>query len=152
MQPARTDAPPSKPSSHVTLEGVLGRAEPYGYALLRIVSGLLFFFHGAQKIFGWVTTKASPELGSQMWIGGVLELAGGALIAVGLLTRPAAFISAGMMAVAYIQFHWKLVFDDWQWLPIVNKGELAVVYAFLFLFVMLRGAGIWSLDGLIRRR
>jgi len=152
MQQARTDAPPPKQPSRLTLEGALGRAEPYGYALLRIVSGVLFFFHGAQKLFGWVTEKASPELGSQMWIGGVLELAGGALIAVGLLTRPAAFISAGMMAVAYTQFHWKLVLDDWQWLPIVNKGELAVVYAFLFLFVTLRGAGIWSLDGLIRRR
>lgn len=131
---------------------LLARAEPYGYALLRIVAGTLFFFHGAQKILGWVTEKALPEVGSQAWVGGVLELVGGVLIAIGLFTRPAAFITSGMMAVAYIQFHWKLSFVNWEWLPIVNKGELAVVYCFLFLYMALRGAGIWSLDGLIRRR
>lgn len=152
MQRADSDVPPATPAPRRSLAALMARGEPYGYALLRIVSGVLFFFHGAQKLFGWVTEKASPEVGSQMWVGGVLEVVGGALIALGLFTRPAAFISAGMMAVAYTQFHWKLVFEDWQWLPIVNKGELAVVYAFLFLFFALRGPGIWALDGLIRRR
>jgi len=134
------------------INATLAQAEPYGYALLRVVAGMLFFFHGAQKILGWVTEKALPVVGSQAWIGGVLEMVGGALIALGLFTRPAAFITSGMMAVAYTQFHWKLSFDNWEWLPIVNKGELAVVYCFLFLYVTLRGSGIWALDGLIRRR
>lgn len=134
-----------------SLESTLNRLEPIGYALLRIVAGVLFFFHGAQKVFGWVATKAPPEAFSQAWIGGVIEVVGGVLIALGLLTRPTAFICSGMMAVAYFQFHWKFDVEDFQWLPIVNKGELAVVYCFLFLFMTLRGPGIWSLDGLLRR-
>lgn len=133
------------------LETTLTRLEPIGYALLRIVAGVLFFFHGAQKVFGWVTTKAPPEVFSQAWIGGVIEVVGGVLLVVGLFTRATAFICSGMMAVAYFQFHWKFNVEDFQWLPIVNKGELAVLYCFLFLFITLRGSGIWSLDGLLRR-
>jgi len=152
MPPADNDAASSNRSPRLTLGGVLARGEPYGYAILRIVAGVLFFFHGAQKILGWVSERAGPEVGSQVWVGGLLELVGGALIALGLFTRPAALITSGMMAVAYIQFHWKLVLADWQWLPIVNQGELAVVYCFLFLYMALRGPGIWALDGLFRRR
>lgn len=135
------------------LDPQLERFAPYAYALLRIVSGVLFFFHGAQKLFGWVTTKASPEVGSQLWFGGLIEVVGGTLIALGLFTRPAAIIASGTMAVAYFQFHWKFIFDDWHFLPIVNRGELAVVYCFLFLYIALRGAGPWSLDlRFLRRR
>lgn len=125
------------------------KLEPAIYAALRIVSGALFAFHGVQKLFGWLATTAPPAFGSQLWVGGVIELLGGALIAVGFYTRAAAFLCSGMMAVAYCQFHWKFAIAGWRWLPIVNKGELAVLYCFVFLFIWTRGAGIASLD---RRR
>jgi putative oxidoreductase len=127
------------------------RAEPYAYAALRIVAGLLFAFHGAQKILGWHADHMPPA-GSQLWVGGLIELVAGILIALGWLTRPAAFIASGQMAVAYIQFHWKLAFADGMWLPAVNKGELAVVYCFLLLFIAAHGGGLLSLDGRSRRR
>jgi putative oxidoreductase len=130
----------------------LGRYEGPTYTALRIVAGGLFACHGMQKILGWFTTAAGPAVGSQIWVGGVIELVGGLLIAVGLFTCAAAFLASGTMAVAYAQFHWKLAFAHWKWLPIVNKGELAAVYSFLFLFIAARGAGPASLDRLLRRR
>jgi putative oxidoreductase len=116
------------------------------YAALRIVSGAMFSVHGMQKLFGWATTQAAPAVGSQLWIGGLIELVCGTLIAIGLLTRPAAFLASGTMAVAYIQFHWKLSFAGLAWLPAVNRGEPAVLYCFLFLFITGRGAGDASVD------
>jgi|SRR5436190_18248830 len=121
------------------------------YALLRIVSGLLFAFHGMQKIFGLFAEHPQPPVGSQMWIGGILELVCGLAIAIGLRTSFAAFIASGMMAVAYIQFHWKFQFDA-AFFPIVNKGEPAVLYCFLFLFIACRGSGPMSLDAGSRRK
>ena len=115
-------------------------------ALLRIVSGALFTCHGMQKILGWLTERPRPPVGSQMWIGGIIELVGGILIAIGLFTRPAAFLAAGTMAVAYIQFHWKLALDNWKFLPIVNGGEAAVLYCFVFLLYAAAGAGAMSID------
>ena len=126
------------------------RLETVTYAALRIVSGALFAFHGAQKLFGLYAKKAGPELFSQMWFGGVIELVGGLFIALGLFTRPAAFLSAGTMAVAYIQFHWKGALDD-RFFPIVNGGELAAIYCFVFLLYAVRGAGEISLDRMFRR-
>jgi len=114
------------------------------YALLRLVAGLLFAFHGAQKVLG-LFADHRPEMGSQLWIGGVLELFLGLAIALGLQTRLAAFLASGMMAVAYFQFHWRFQFGAAFW-PAVNKGELAVLYAFLFLFMACQGAGKWGLD------
>lgn len=119
------------------------RAE-HAYALLRVVAGAMFTFHGVQKVFG-VLTDHQPAVGSQLWIGGVLELVCGAAIALGLFTRLAAFLASGMMAVAYFQFHWKFQFDA-GFIPTVNKGELAVLYCFVFLYVACKGAGVWSLD------
>jgi len=116
------------------------RAEPYVYATLRVVAGAMFAFHGAQKILGW-QSQFMPPVGSQLWIGGIIELVGGTLIALGLLTRAAAFLASGQMAVAYLQFHWKLAFAGGMWLPGINKGELAVVYCFLFLFIAAHGNG-----------
>jgi putative oxidoreductase len=118
-----------------------GKSE-IAYALLRIVSGALFMFHGVQKIFG-VFSASSPKLFSQVWIGGVIELVAGALIAVGAGTTWAAFLSSGQMAVAYLQFHWKFALGA-HFFPAVNKGELAVLYAFVFLYLACRGNGIWS--------
>ena len=122
----------------------LEKYSDHTYALLRIVSGLLFSFHGMQKIFG-VLAEHQPPVGSQIWIGGLLELVGGLAILVGFQTRLAAFLCSGMMAVAYIQFHWKLQFGAAFW-PAVNKGELAVVFCFVFLFMAARGGVKWCLD------
>jgi putative oxidoreductase len=115
------------------------------YALLRIASGLLFSFHGMQKLFG-IFAYVEPAVGSQMWVGGVIELCAGLAIAAGLFTTWAAFIASGTMAVAYTQFHWKLSLGA-AFFPGINQGELALVYAFLFLFIACRGPGICSVDG-----
>ena len=132
------------------LERLLSPATEPVYAALRIVAGLMFSFHGMQKIFG-ILRDSQPEVGSQLWIGGMIELVAGLLIAAGLLTTWAAFLSSGTMAVAYVQFHWKFAFDS-NLLPGVNRGELALLYAFLFLYVACRGSGSASLDSLRARR
>lgn len=126
------------------LRQLAARSEPYLYSVLRIVAGALFAFHGAQKVLG-VLSEFTPQVGSQLWIGGVIELVAGALIALGVLTRPLAFLASGQMAVAYTQFHWKLALARGLWLPAINKGELAVIYCFLFLFFAARGNGILAL-------
>ena len=114
------------------------------YALLRIVSGLMFSFHGMQKVLGIMTEKPAA-FGTQAWVGGIIELVAGLAIALGAWTVWAAFLASGTMAVAYTQFHWKLRFGE-QLFPAVNKGELALLYAFLFLYIACHGAGIWSVD------
>lgn len=114
------------------------------YVLLRIVSGLLFAFHGVQKLFG-VLSDFRPPVGSQLWIGGVIELVAGLAIAAGVVTTWAAFLASGTMAVAYTQFHWKLAFGA-EFFPAVNKGELALLYSVLFLFIACRGGGPMSFD------
>jgi len=119
------------------------RAESLSFALLRVVAGAMFLFHGLQKIFGVFTSKVPPEVWSQKWVGGAIELLGGALIAVGLFTRPAAFLASGTMAVAYWQFH---ALEKGSLLPIQNGGELAALYCFVFLFFAARGGGAFSLD------
>lgn len=126
----------------------LSKYRDLAYAILRVVVGLLFAVHGAQKIFG-VLDGSIPPVMSQKWIGGAIELVAGVLIAIGLFTRPAAFLSSGTMAVAYVQFHWKGALDE-RFFPVVNRGELAVVYAFLFLYMACVGGGPYSVDG--RRR
>jgi len=127
----------------MTLSGFAGRA-PQVLSLLRIVTGLMFMQHGAQKIFGFPAPARGPfELMSQMGIGGVLELVGGALIVLGLFTRPVAFILSGMMAVAYFQFH-----APNSLYPLVNQGELAALYCWVFLYLAFAGGGAWSLDAL----
>jgi putative oxidoreductase len=126
------------------------RLETISYAALRIVAGFMFLWHGTQKLLGFPAAKTMPELWSQKWIGGVIELVAGVLITVGLFTRPAAFLAAGTMAVAYIQFHWKLGLGA-DLLPIVNKGELAALYCFVFLLIWARGAGPISIDRQLNR-
>ncbi len=111
------------------------------YALLRIVAGVLFASHGAQKLLGLFGGTFPDDLQHQ--IGGVIELACGTLIAIGLFTRWAAFLASGTMAVAYVQFHW---LRNHEFFPILNEGELALVYAFLFLYVACRGPGLASVD------
>lgn len=132
----------------MSLSRWFARFEEPAYAVLRVVSGLLLSFHGMQKIFGWLGGEVE-KVGSQMWIGGIIEL-GGLLIALGLLTRPVAFLASGTMAVAYFQFHWKLEMADSMWAPAANHGDAAVVFCFLFLFFAVRGAGPYSLDHKLR--
>ena len=114
------------------------------YACLRIVAGVMLTFHGIQKLFG-VLTDHQPPVGSQLWVGGVLELVCGTAIALGFFTRLGAFLASGMLAVAYFQFHWKFQFDS-AFFPVVNQGELAVLYSFVFLYMACKGSGPWSLD------
>jgi putative oxidoreductase len=111
------------------------------YLLLRVVVGLGFAEHGAQKLFGLLGGHAVPLL-SQAGAGGVIELVGGLLVAFGVFTTWAALIASGEMAVAYFQAHAPNGF----W-PIVNRGELAVVYCFVFLYIASRGGGRWKLTG-----
>ena len=119
------------------------RLEAVSYAVLRITAGFMFLFHGIQKMFGVLTTKAPPEVFSQRWVGGVIELVGGTLVMLGLFTRPAATLASGTMAVAYWQFH---AIERGKLLPIENGGELAALYCFVFLFIAIRGAGDLSID------
>jgi putative oxidoreductase len=123
------------------------RAQPAAETLLRVSSGLMFAFHGAQKLFG-VYVAQKPAVFSQLWIGGVIEIVCGALVAVGFLTPVWALLASGTMVVAYTQYHWKLQLDR-NFFPTVNKGELALVYAAVFLFFGARGGGRYSVDGLL---
>lgn len=121
------------------------------YFLLRVVSGLLMFQAGAMKTFGWLggipPNGGTADLMTQVGIGGVLEVVGGALIMLGLLTSPTAFILSGMMAVAYWQFH----APNGTW-PAQNLGVPAVMMCFVFLYMAARGGGACSLDSLLSRR
>lgn len=114
--------------------------------LLRIVAGLLFMQHGVQKIFGGLGGEP-VEMMSRMGLAGVLELIGGVAITLGLFTRPIAFILSGEMAFAYF-----LVHNPRDFWPALNEGELAALYAFIFLFIAANGGGRFSLDGLLRGR
>jgi len=120
------------------------------FAILRIVAGFMFALHGPQKLFGWFGAGDTVPFGSQMWIGGVIETTCGLLLALGLFARPAAFLASGTMAVAYFQFHWKLRFAGSMWAPAANHGDAAVLFCFLWLLVLVRGAGPYSLDAKLR--
>ena len=116
----------------------------HAYALLRIVTGFLFSFHGAQKILG-VLSDVQPPVGSQLWFGGIIELIGGLLVMLGFQTRAAAFLCSGTMAVAYVQFHWKFQIGPGLF-PAINKGELALLFSLVFLLIACRGGIKWCLD------
>jgi putative oxidoreductase len=124
----------------------LGRHAERAYALFRFVAGVLFACHGAQKLFGVLGGKVMTSQPLYL-TAGVIELAGGILIAVGLLASWAAFVASGLMAAAYFMAHAPQGF----W-PIQNKGELAALYCFAFLYVATRGSGRYSLDARMHRR
>jgi putative oxidoreductase len=117
------------------------------HTLLRVVTGLMFWQHGAQKLLGWLGGQQVPDFASLAGLAGVLEFVGGILIVIGLLTRPVAFILAGEMAVAYFMVH----APQALW-PVANRGELAVLFCFLFLYFATHGAGRYSVDATISRR
>ncbi|KJH71061.1 DoxX family protein [Aliterella atlantica] len=124
----------------------LEKYSPYIYAILRIISGLMFAMHGSQKVFGIPGGKSPVPLASLLGVGGILELVCGLLIALGFLASYAAFVASGEMAVAYFMMH-----ASHGFLPIVNQGELAVLYCFLFLYIAARGAGVWSITSIFGR-
>ena len=122
------------------MERILGRFTPQIYALMRIVVGVLFACHGAQKLFG-VMGGTQVAYGSMMGLAGIIELVGGLLVAIGLVTAYAATIASGEMAAAYFMAH-----APNGGVPIMNGGELAVLYCFVFFYIAARGAGVWSVD------
>jgi putative oxidoreductase len=126
---------------------VIGRFSPQVFAIMRFVVGLLFACHGSQKLLNWPPGKMHPPIASLFGLAGIIELVCGILIAVGFLTGIAAFIASGEMAVAYFMQH----FPHGP-IPLLNQGELAVVYCFLFLFIAAHGAGVWSIDDAMMRK
>ncbi|MBT1072170.1 DoxX family protein [Pelotalea chapellei] len=114
------------------------------YALLRIVAGFLFLWHGAQKLFDFPSGMPPGVPAFITYVAGPIELLGGILVMIGLLTPWAAFLSSGLMAFAYWMGHGTKAL-----LPLQNQGELAVLYCFVFLFIAAHGSGIWSVDSVI---
>ncbi len=133
----------------VNPDTLMTKWSPRLLSILRIIVAILFMQHGAQKLFGVPAASArqAVELFSLMGFAGVLEFFGGLLILLGLFTRPVAFILSGLMAVAYFMAHAPKGF--WT---VVNKGELAVLYCFVFLYLVAAGGGSWSLDAIKRKR
>jgi putative oxidoreductase len=123
---------------------MLKRFEPQAYALFRIVAGFLFAMHGSQKLFGWpASQQGGGSLPPLMIAAGVIELVAGLMILFGFFARIGGFLASGQMAVAFFMAHFP---NGWN--PVVNQGELAVIYAFAFLFIAARGSAVWSLDAL----
>ncbi|MEM7549817.1 MAG: DoxX family protein [Bacteroidota bacterium] len=121
---------------------------PKALALLRMIIGFLIFWHGTQKLFGYPPSgNAQGELSALLLVSGVLEFLGGIMLLIGLFTRWTAFLLSGMMAVAYF-----MVFFSKSFLPIVNQGELAVLYCFIFLYLFFAGGGAWSIDSKLRNK
>jgi len=121
--------------------------QPRVLSILRIVTAFMFMQHGAQKIFSFPAAARSEfDLFSLIGVAGVLELFGGALLLIGLLTRPVAFVLSGLMAVAYFMVHAPQ--DFW---PLNNGGELAALFSFVFLYIWVAGGGSWSVDNLLKR-
>ncbi len=125
---------------------VLGRYSSYAYAIFRVVFGFMFMLHGTQKMFAWPPSgQPGGELGGLVLVAAIIELVGGFMIMVGLFASFAAFLSSGLMAVAYFYSH-----QGRGALPIQNQGELAVAYCFAFLYIAAHGSGLWSVDALFR--
>lgn len=120
------------------------------YALMRIVTGFLFLWHGSQKLLGYPPMPEMPPeamppeavLKLILYVAGPIELIGGILVMIGLFTRWSAFLCSGLMAVAYWMAHGTKAL-----LPVLNQGEMAALYCFVFLFISAHGPGIWSVDG-----
>jgi putative oxidoreductase len=122
----------------------LSRWQAHLLAVLRIIAGLLFVEHGLIKLIGFPPggQPGAQDMGTLLWVAGVIELVTGALVVVGLWTRLAAFVAAGEMAVAYFMFHAPRGFY-----PAVNLGEGAILFCFVFLYLAGAGPGAWSIDG-----
>ena len=129
------------------MNSIIASWTPRLLSVLRIVSAFMFMLHGTQKWLAFPVPRPNPTvLWSQSGIAGLLELVGGLLLLLGLFTRPVAFVLSGLMAFAYFLAHAPV--DFW---PIVNRGELAALYCFVFLYLSAAGGGPWSLDHWWRR-
>ena len=125
-----------------------GRYAPQALSLLRIVAALIFLLHGSSKILGFPATEmGAPPVGSLFWVGGLLELVGGLLLLIGLFSRPVAFVLSGEMAVAYWMVH-----APQSTFPMINGGDAAILYCFVFLLIAAAGPGPWSVDASMRRK
>ena len=120
---------------------------PRVLSVLRIIAGFLIFFHGSQKLFNYPPKEGFTAATGLILVAGILEFFGGLLLFLGLFTRITAFILCGMLAVAYFTVH-----APGGFFPILNKGELAVIYCFVYLYFAFAGGGVWSLDKLIWNR
>jgi putative oxidoreductase len=132
------------------MNSFLANWSPRILSVLRIITGFLMLWHGSQKLFGFPPSAqggGGGDLPPMMLVAGILEFFGGVLFLIGFLTRPVAFLLSGLMAVAYFMAH-----APGGFLPLVNKGELAVLYCFVFLYFTFAGGGDWSLDRLIWKR
>lgn len=123
------------------------RFAPHVLSILRIVAALLFFEHGTSRLFGFPSPLPTPALFSMYWFAGALELIGGALLTLGLFSRTAAIVVSGEMAFAYFISH-----APHGFYPILNRGDGAILYCFVFFYLAFAGPGPWSLDALIARR
>ncbi|HMS41283.1 MAG TPA: DoxX family protein [Pyrinomonadaceae bacterium] len=123
--------------------------QPRILSVFRFIIGFLFFWHGTQKLFGFPPSQqgGGGELSTLMAVGGILELVGGVFIMLGIFTRWTAFILCGLMAFAYWGWHGTSAF-----LPIVNRGEMAVLYCFVFLYLFFAGGGSWSFDNFFMKK
>ncbi len=119
---------------------------PRALSVLRTIIGFLFLWHGSQKLFNYPPKEGFTAAAGLILVAAILELSGGVMFLIGLFTRPVAFILCGLMAVAYFMAH-----APGGFLPLVNKGELAVVYCFVFFYFIFSGGGAWSLDNSIGR-
>jgi putative oxidoreductase len=129
------------------MEQTLANKAPHVRSIVRIMVALLFLEHGLSRLFGWPSALPTPPAFTMYWFAGAIELVGGALLVLGLFTRPAAFVMSGEMAFAYFISHAPRSF-----FPILNRGDAAILYCFIFLYFVFAGPGPWSLDALWRRR
>ncbi len=129
----------------MTVADTTARFAPHVLSILRVVVALLFFEHGTSKLFGWPSAGAVNAPFSLLWFAGMIELIAGVLLAAGLFTRLVALVMSGEMAFAYFMGHAPASF-----FPIANRGDSAILYCFVFLYIAFAGGGPWSVDALIR--